>query len=191
VCACVFPWQSFMYPFHLPQLLIITYLKYRTSDIFPGVSRKFTEKIHFLFLMFRAESWLLRGSARAWQIQKWMLTAIYWTEHRVPNEGARESTQGAKGVWSSLGGTTIWTNWYPQSSLGLNCQSKKTHGGTHGSRCMCSRGWPSRSSVGWEAFGPVKVLCSSIGGCQGQEVGVGGLGSRGRGKGIGDFQRGN
>jgi hypothetical protein len=27
-----------------------------------------------------------------------MLTAIHWTEHRVPNEGARESTQGAEGV---------------------------------------------------------------------------------------------
>jgi hypothetical protein len=24
---------------------------------------------------------LLRGSASAWQIQKWMLTAIHWTEH--------------------------------------------------------------------------------------------------------------
>ena len=31
------------------------------------------------------------------------------TEHRIPNEGARERTQGAKGVCSPLGGTTIWT----------------------------------------------------------------------------------
>ena len=45
--------------------------------------------------------------------------------------------------------------------------------------------------MGGEAFGPVKVLCPSIGDCQGQEVGVGGLVSRGRKKGIGDFQRGN
>ena len=30
--------------------------------------------------------------------QKWMLTVSYWMEHRVPNGGARESTQGAKGV---------------------------------------------------------------------------------------------
>jgi hypothetical protein len=37
----------------------------------------------------------------------------------------------------------------------------------------------------------VKVLCPSIVGCQGQEVGVSGLGSRGRGEWIGDFQRGN
>jgi hypothetical protein len=32
------------------------------------------------------------------QIQKWMLTTNHWTEHKVPNEGARESTQGAEGV---------------------------------------------------------------------------------------------
>jgi hypothetical protein len=35
---------------------------------------------------------LLRGSASAWQIQKWMLTAIHWRKHSVLNEGAREST---------------------------------------------------------------------------------------------------
>ena len=53
--------------------------------------------------------------------------------------------------------------------------SKKTHGGTHGSSCIYSRGFPSQSSVGGEALGPVKVLCPSIGECQcqGQEVGVG------------------
>ena len=33
----------------------------------------------------------------------------------------------------------------------------------------------------------MKVLCPSIGECQGQEVGVGGLGRRRRGKGIGGF----
>jgi hypothetical protein len=34
--------------------------------------------------------------------------------------------------------------------------------------------------MGAEALGPVKVLCPSIGEWQGQEVGVGGLGSRWR-----------
>jgi hypothetical protein len=38
-----------------------------------------------------------------------------WMEHRAPNEGARESTQGAKGVYNPIGRTTIWTNQYPQS----------------------------------------------------------------------------
>ena len=33
-----------------------------------------------------------------------------------------------------------------------------------------------------EALGPVKALCPSVGKCQGQEAGVGGLGSRGRGR---------
>ena len=42
-----------------------------------------------------------------------------------------------------------------------------------------------------EARGPVKVLCPSIGECQGQEAGVGGLVSRGREERIGSFQRGN
>jgi hypothetical protein len=42
----------------------------------------------------------------AWQIQKWMLTVIYWMEQRVPNlEGARESTQGSEGVCNPIGGT--------------------------------------------------------------------------------------
>jgi hypothetical protein len=34
--------------------------------------------------------------------------------------------------------------------------------------------------MGEEALGPVKVLCLSIGECQGQEVGVGGLVSKGK-----------
>jgi hypothetical protein len=38
--------------------------------------------------------------------------------------------------------------------------------------------------MGGEALGPLKVLCPSIGECQGQEAGVGGLGSRGREEGI-------
>jgi hypothetical protein len=34
-----------------------------------------------------------------------------------------------------------------------------------------------------EALGPVKALCTSIGECLVKEVGVGGLGTRGRGEG--------
>ena len=45
--------------------------------------------------------------------------------------------------------------------------------------------------MGGEALGPVKARCPSIGECQGQEAGVGGLVSRRRGDEIGDFQRGN
>ena len=42
-----------------------------------------------------------------------------------------------------------------------------------------------------EALGPVKVLCPSVGGCQGQEAGVDGLVSRRRGEGILGFWRGH
>jgi hypothetical protein len=42
-----------------------------------------------------------------------MLTVSYWMGHRASNGGARESTQGAKGVFNPIGGTTILTNQYP------------------------------------------------------------------------------
>jgi hypothetical protein len=45
-------------------------------------------------------SYLLRDSASAWQIQRWILSANHWTEHRVPSGDAREKTQGAEGVCS-------------------------------------------------------------------------------------------
>jgi hypothetical protein len=51
--------------------------------------------------------------------------------------------------------------------------------------CICSRGSPSRPSPEGEALGLVKVLCPSIGECQGQEAGVGG--EQGEGEGIGVF----
>jgi hypothetical protein len=44
--------------------------------------------------------------------------------------------------------------------------------------------------MGGEYLGPVKVLCPSIGECQGQEVQVGRLGSRGKGKGEGKLGKG-
>jgi hypothetical protein len=43
---------------------------------------------------------------------------------------------------------------------------------------ICSRGWPSQASVEGEALGLAKIICPSTGECQGQEAGVGGLGSR-------------
>jgi hypothetical protein len=36
-----------------------------------------------------------------------MLKTIYWMKYRVPNEGVRESTQGAERVCSPIGETTI------------------------------------------------------------------------------------
>jgi hypothetical protein len=44
--------------------------------------------------------------------------------------------------------------------------------------------------MGGEANGPEKVWCPSVKECQDREAGVGRLVSRGRGDGIGGFQRG-
>jgi hypothetical protein len=58
------------------------------------------------------------------------------------------------------------------------------------SRCICSRKWPSWTSMGGEILGIAKIICPSTGECQGQEMGVGELGSRARG-GYKGFWRGN
>jgi hypothetical protein len=119
--------------------------------------------------------------ASSWQLYSWMLAANHWTKHKVPNGGARERTEGAEVGCSLIGETTMWINQYPQSSQGLNHQPQSTHGGTHGSSHICSRGWPCWTSVGGEALGSVKVLCPSVGECQDREAGVGRLVSRGKG----------
>ena len=55
------------------------------------------------------------------------------------------------------------------------------------SRCICSRRWPIRPSLGGEALVLMKMICPSTGQCQGQAAGVGGLGSRSGVVGAGDF----
>jgi hypothetical protein len=85
-------------------------------------------------------SCLLRGSASAWQIQRWMLVVNHWTEHRVPNGGSRERTKEAEGVCSPIGGTTIWVNQYAQSSQGLKHQSILQLGHLCRSKCL-QLGW--------------------------------------------------
>jgi hypothetical protein len=42
-------------------------------------------------------SCLLKGSASSRQIQKWVLTAIHWTEHRVPMEDLEKGPKELKG----------------------------------------------------------------------------------------------
>ena len=63
-----------------------------------------------IFLTGPWNSYLLWGYTSSWQIQKWILTVIYWMVHEAPNVESRESTQGAKGVCNLIGGSTIWTN---------------------------------------------------------------------------------
>jgi hypothetical protein len=59
-----------------------------------------------------------------------------------PIGGVRERTEGAERVGNRTGRTTIQTNQTRQRFQGLNHQPKSTHGGTHGSSYICSRGWP-------------------------------------------------
>ena len=54
---------------------------------------------------------------------------------------------------------------------------------------ICSRGWPNRPSMGGEALGLLKIICPNTGECQGQEAGVGGLGSRAGGEYRGLLER--
>jgi hypothetical protein len=90
-----------------------------------------------------------------------MLAAKYWTEHGDPNGGVRGRAEGAEGVFKPIR-ITISNNQTPQSSQGLDHQPKSTHEGTHGSSCICGRGWPYLASMGGEALGPMKVQCPSI-----------------------------
>jgi hypothetical protein len=105
---------------------------------------------------------LLRCSARALQIQSGDAPC----HHGVPSVGVRERTEGAEGV--CIARTTVSSN---QSSQGLNHQPRSTHGGTHGSSHICSRGWwPCRASIGEETLGTVKAQCAFIGECECREI---------------------
>ena len=95
--------------------------------------------------------------------QRWMFASNHWTDHRVPSGGIRERTGGAEGFCNTIGRTKITTNQTPQSFQALNHQPKTIHGGTHGSSCICSRGWSYLASMGGEALGSVKARCPSVG----------------------------
>jgi hypothetical protein len=77
----------------------------------------------------------------------------------------------------------------------LGTKSKSTHGGTHGSSRICSRGWPCWTSMGGEVLGPVKVLCPSVGEMPGPgSGGMGGwVGEQEEGMGVfrGETRKGN
>ena len=59
--------------------------------------------------------------------------------------------------YNPTGRTTVSTNQTPQSSQELNHQPKSTHGGTYGSSCICSRGWPCLVSMGVEPLAAVEA----------------------------------
>jgi len=77
----------------------------------------------------------------------------------VPTGGSIERFEGAEGARNPIR-TRIPTN---QSSQELNHYPKSTHRQTHGSSCICSRGWTSWAAVEKEALGPSKVRTPSVG----------------------------
>jgi hypothetical protein len=85
-----------------------------------------------------------------------MLTISYWMDHSAPNGGARESTQGAKGVCNPIGGT-ISTNQYPLERMSLAAYVSEDG--------LVGHHWKEKP-IGLENF-----ICLSTGECQGQEVG--------------------
>jgi hypothetical protein len=103
-----------------------------------------------------------------------MLAGNHWTEHGVPDGEVRERTERSEEVCSSIGGTKMSTNQTPFP--GTKPPTKEyTHGVTHDSSDICSRGWPCQISMGGEALGPVQTQCPSVRECQDGETGVGGL----------------
>jgi hypothetical protein len=59
------------------------------------------------------------------RMQRWMLTANHWTEHRVPNRGVRERTEGMEGDCNPTGRTAISTNQSPQELQGTKPSTKE------------------------------------------------------------------
>jgi hypothetical protein len=84
-----------------------------------------------------------------------------------PIEELEKDWQGWRGLQPHRKNNNINQPDPPKSSQTLNHQPNCTYGGSCGSSCMCSRGWPCWTSMGGDAFGPVKAPCPSVGECQG------------------------
>ena len=81
-----------------------------------------------------------------------MLTVSYWMEHRAPNGGASESTQGAEGACNPIGGTII------RELVSLDAYVAEDG--------LVSHHWEERP------LDLPNCICPSTGEYQGQEVGV-------------------
>jgi len=86
---------------------------------------------------------LLRDIARRCQIQRQMLAPNHWTENETPVGGIRERIGRVEGACNPIR-TTMPTK---QSFQGLNHYPKTIHGPTHGSNCICSKGWPCLAPI--------------------------------------------
>jgi hypothetical protein len=92
-----------------------------------------------------------------------MLTVSYWMDHRAPNGGARESTQGAKGIYKrKVEQQYELTNTPPpRDSV---------------SSYICIRRWPSWPSVEREAHWACKLYMPQYRGMPGPRSGSGWVG---------------
>jgi hypothetical protein len=88
-------------------------------------------------------------------MQMWMLTTNHQSEFRDHSGGAGRRNGGSEGDCNSIGRTMLagWT----QCSQELDHQPRSLQGGIHGYRYICSRGWPSLTSMLGEVFGPVEA----------------------------------
>jgi hypothetical protein len=118
----------------------------------------------------------------------WMLTVIHWMEHKVTNEGPREIPHELNGTEASWKEHQYELTSTPRVPWNYTTNQRKLMVELV-ALAICSRGWPSWSSMREEALGPVKTLCPSIGEFQDQEWDH--VGEQGEGEGMGDFWRGN
>jgi hypothetical protein len=89
-----------------------------------------------------------------------MLIVSYWMDHRAPNGGAIENSQGVKGICNPICVTTILTHQYPPELVSLTAYVSEVG--------LLGHHW-KESPIGLANF-----ICLSTGERQGQEVGVGG-----------------
>jgi hypothetical protein len=95
----------------------------------------------------------------------WMLATELRTEHRKPMQELGEVLKKLTGSATSYEEQPYQPTILSQSSQRLNHQLKSTHGGTHGSSHICSRGLPYLASMGGEVLCLVEAQCPSIGEC--------------------------
>ena len=88
-----------------------------------------------------------------------MLTVSYWMEHRAPNGGARESTQGAKGICNPMVEQHYELTSTPEL---LTLAAYVSKDGLVGHHCK------------ERPIGLANFICPSTGERQGQKVGMGG-----------------
>jgi hypothetical protein len=82
---------------------------------------------------------------------------VSWTENVDSNGGVRERTERAEVICNPIGRTNYQPP-EPQEPPWTKPSTKEyTLRMTHGSRHICSRGYPCCASMGGEVLGPVKA----------------------------------